>query len=277
MRTGWRRSKAVLLALAVVGAGVLTSAPEATAEPVLIGPPLGTTYTKRIRDSVAATFFNATLAEPGAFATSPTDGVIFNVGIVGAAGGPYRLRGLRPLGGDVYLGAGTSNPLYFEPPEVSVLKPLPIQKGDAIGLDLEPGLPLAFAEPPGGSTATWVSPLGDGESRAHGPARSPREFGIDVEILPPPTVTAVRPRSIDLNRPRRVAIVGENLGLVRAVYFGSRKTTLFQVKSLHRLIVIPPRSTPRRTRIAVETEAGTSPRTAASRFAFTARKPPKHK
>jgi hypothetical protein len=250
-------------------------APAASAEPVLIGPPSRTTYTKGIRDTVAATFFNFSLSEPGAFATSPTDGVIYSVGIAGASGGPYRLRVLRPLGGDIYLGAGTSNPLYFEPPEISVLKPLPIQKGDAIGVDLQPGLPLAFAESPGGSTTTWVSPLADGESRAHGPVRSPREFGISVKVLPPPTVSAVHPRSIDLHRPRPVTIVGENLALVRAVYFGSKKATPIRGRALHRLVVLPPRSTsPRRTRVAVETDAGTSPRTAAAKFAFTA---PKHK
>jgi hypothetical protein len=264
----------VVLALVVVGAEVLASVPKAAAEPVLVGPPPSNGYTMRIRATTAATFFNSTLPEPGALATSPTDGVIYNVGIAGAVGGPYRLRVLRPLGGDVYLGAGTSNPLYFEPPETSVLKPLPIQKGDAIGLDLQPGLPLAFAEPAGGSTATWVSPLGDGESRAHGPVRSPREFGFGVEILPPPTITAVHPRKVDLQRPRHVTIVGENLGLVRAVYFGSRKTGRFRVRSLHRLVVMPPPSAPRRTRVAVETEAGTSPRTAATRFAYIA---PKHK
>jgi hypothetical protein len=247
-------------------------APTASADPVVIGPPGSSTYSMRIRATAAATFFNASLGEPGALAASPTDGVIYGVNFAGAAGGPYRLRVLRPLGGDVYLGAGTSNPLYVEPPEISILKPLPIQKGDAVGLDLEPGLPIAFAEPAGGSTASWLPSLGDGESRAHGPVRSPREFAFNVEVLPPPTVAGVYPRTIDLHRPRHVTIVGENLGLVRAVYFGSRKTTLFRVKSLHRLVVMPPSSGPRRTRVAVETDAGTSPRTAATRFAFTARK-----
>jgi hypothetical protein len=272
MRKGWRHW-AALTALAVAAAGTL--APAASAEPVVIGPPTSSTYAKGIRDTIAATFFNASLAEPGALATSPTDGVIFNVRIAGAQGGPYRLQVLRPVGEDLYLGGATSNPLYFEPPEVSALKPLPIHKGDAVGLDLEPGLPLAFAEPAGGSTATWVPPLAEGESRPHGAVRSPREFGFNVEVLPPPTVTAVHPRSIDLHHPRRVTILGEDLGLVRAVYFGSRKSTLFRVKSLHRLVVMPPHSaSPRRTRVAVETDAGISPRTGAARLAFTA---PKHK
>lgn len=250
-------------------------APVASAHPVVIGPPNNSIYSKGIRDSIAATFFNVSLAESGAFATSPTDGVIYNVNIAGAQGGPYRLQILRPLGGDLYLGAGTSNPLYFEPPEFSYLKPLPIQKGDAVGLDLEPGLKLGFAEPAGGSTATWVPPLGGEETRSHGPIRSPREFGFNVEVLPPPTVSAVHPRSIDLHRPRRVTIVGEDLALVRAVYFGGRKATIFQLRSLHRIVVFPPHSkSPRRTRVRVETEAGTSSGTAAARFAFTA---PKHK
>jgi hypothetical protein len=273
MRRGWRRWSAALAALAIPVGGIL--APAAFADPVVIGPPNSSTYSKGIRDTIAATFFNASLAEPGALATSPTDGVVYNVNIAGAQGGPYRVQVLRPLGGDLYLGAGTSNPLYFEPPEATDMKPLPIQKGDAVGLDLEPGLRLGFAEPPGGTTATWVPPLGNEESRAHGPVRSSREFGFNVDVLPPPTVSAVHPHSIDLHHPRRVTIVGENLALVRAVYFGNKKATPLGARGLHRLVVMPPRSaSPRRTRVAVETDAGTSPRTAAAKFAYTS---PKHK
>jgi IPT/TIG domain-containing protein len=272
MRTGRRGWAAALAVLAVAVASMLAAA-AASAHRVVIGPPNSSTYSKAIRDTLAATFFNVSLAEPGAFATSPTDGVIYNVNIAGAQGGPYRLQVLHPLGGDLYLGGGTSNPLYFEPPETSYLKPLPIDKGDAVGLDLEPGLSLAFAEPPGGSTANWVPPLAGEESRPHGPARSPREFGFNVDVLPPPTVTAVRPHSMDVHRPRRVTVVGENFALVRAVYFGDRKATVFRIEPPHRIVIFPPQSgSPRRTRVTVQTEAGTSPRTAASRFAYTGSK-----
>jgi hypothetical protein len=248
---------------------------DASAKPIVVGPPADTQFTKLIRATTAATFFNVSMADPEAVATSPTDGAIIGVGLAGAQGGPYRLRVLRPLGGNVYLGAGTSNDMSVEPPEISVLKPLPVQKGDAIGLDLAPGLTLAVAEPPGGSTASWVPPLADGESRAFGQARSSRELGFNVTVLPPPKVLSVQPRSVDLHHPRRVTIRGENLLSIRNVYFGARKARFLRAKSGRAIVVQPPwvRS-PRRIRVAVKTSAGTSPRTGAARFAFIA---PKHK
>jgi hypothetical protein len=250
----------------------------ASAKPIVVGTPFDTQFTKLIRATTAATFFNVSLADPDAFVTSPTDGAVVDFGLAGAQGGPYRLRVLRPLGGNVYLGAGTSNDLSVEPPETSVLKPMPIQKGDAIGLDLAPGLTLAVAEPPGGSTASWVSPLADGESRAYGQVRSPRELGFNVTVLPPPKVLSVRPRTVDFRHPRPVTVAGENLLWIRNVYFGALKARFLSAKSGERIVVLPPRSkSPRRTRVAIQTSAGTSPRTAATRFSFTAPKHPKHK
>lgn len=94
----------------------------ASAKPMIVGPPFDTKFTKLIRATTAATFFNVSLAEPEALVTAPTDGAIVDVGLAGAQGGPYRLRILRPLGGSVYLGAGTSNELRVEPPRTGAAR-----------------------------------------------------------------------------------------------------------------------------------------------------------
>ncbi len=268
MRRKRNRWAAAVIAVAVGAVGLFATT--ATAKPIVVGTPFDTEFTKLIRATTAATFFNVSLPKPEAFVTSTTDGAIVDFAIAGAQGGPYRLRVLRPLGGSAYLGAGTSNDLSVEPPEISVLKPLPVQKGDAIGLDLQPGLTLAVAEPAGGSTASWVAPLADGESRAYGQVRSPRELGFNVTVLPPPKVLSVRPRSMDFRHPRPVTIGGENLLSVRNVYFGRRKARFLRGESKGRIVVFPPfvRS-PRRTRVAVQTAAGTSRRTGPSSFTFT--------
>lgn len=273
MRLARNRWTGAIIAVAVGAVGLLATT--ATAKPVVVGTPFDTEFTKLIRATTAATFSNLSLAKPEAFVTSPTDGAIVDFAFAGAQGGPYRIRVLRPLGGNVYLGAGTSNDLSIEPPESSVIKPLPIERGDAIGVDLQPGLTLAAAEPSGGSTTSWVAPLADGESRAYGSVRSPRELGFNVTVLPPPKVLSIRPRSVNLRHPREVTIVGENLLWIRNVYFGGRKARLLRFKSERRIVVLPPWvKSPRQTRIAVQTSAGTSPRTGAAKFAYTA---PKHK
>lgn len=271
---GLKRSEYAWTIVATLGlTAAAMGSPVATAKIVTIGPPSQTRYTKFIRATTAATFFNASITEPGAVATSPVDGVLFDFGIAGARGGPYRVRILRPLGGSVYVAAGTSNPLFFEPSEASVMRPMPIQKGDAIGLDLEKGLPLAASEPtPTAMTASWAPPLAEEEARAYGSLRTNHEFGFNAQVLPPPKVFSVHPRSIDFRHPRKVTIHGDNLALIKAIYFGKARAELFRYRSIRTLVVVPPRSgSPRKTRVAVETLAGTSQRDAETTFTFTNR------
>lgn len=273
MQGGLKKATRTLPLIASCLALTALGAPAASAKIITIGPPEGARYTKLIRATVAATFFNGSITEPGAVATSPVDGALVGIGIAGASGGPYRLRVLRPLGGNLFVGAGTSNPLFFEPPEATVLKPLPIREGDMIGLDLEQGLTLATSEPTAAATtASWVPPLADEEERGYGSFRSTHEFGFNAQLLPLPEILSVRPRKVDLRRPRQVTITGENLIYVRGVFFGSKKAWRVRFISERKLVVVPPLSrSPRKTRVVVKTVAGSSPESPATMFTFTRR------
>ena len=98
-----------LLSAVVAGACLAVSwTASALASTVTVGPSLTGSYQPFVPEEVG-TFTNAT-EEAGANVTSPVTGTIVCWRLIGATGGPFRLRVLTPDGGNTYTGAGTSAP-----------------------------------------------------------------------------------------------------------------------------------------------------------------------
>ena len=125
-----------------------------------------------------ATWTN-TVLPPGAILTAPSDGTIVRWRIVGASGGPFRLRVLTPDGETTYTGAGTGpaqNPTTSGTQTFPAS--LPIRTGQIVGFD-NTGTMDTFASmaAPGATYTDWNPPLADSSTL---PYTNP--YGADYEI-----------------------------------------------------------------------------------------------
>jgi hypothetical protein len=153
----------------------------ALASTVTVGPSLTGTYQPFVPEEVG-TLANAT-EEAGANVTSPVTGTIVCWRIIGATGGPFRLRVLTPDGGNTYTGAGTSAP---QTPTglttQSFATNLPIRAGQAIGIDDSmAGDQIGYMLNVGTHLA-WTGSLADGSTRASATPQVAGEFGINAVV-----------------------------------------------------------------------------------------------
>ena len=114
---------------------------------------------------LAGTWANTGLP-PGANLTSPSDGTIVRWRIVGATGGPFRLRVLTPVGGITYTGAGTGPP---QTPTTNATETfpanLPIKAGQIVGYDnTNNSDTIAFRTATGATYTDWNPALADGDT-----------------------------------------------------------------------------------------------------------------
>jgi hypothetical protein len=241
---------------------------EAGAKPVVVGSSLtGEFHRGFVRN--AGTFFNSALADPAANLVSPVDGLVVRFQILGGEGGPYRLRVLSPEGGSVYRATASTPPLTFGGAEPH-FRPLKIEAGDTIGLDLPAEGKIAAAETgPESAYALWIPPLPADTALPYSGTDTGLELGFNAEVLPVPTVTMVAPKVVYSRRGGRVKIFGKDFSRVTRVTFGTRRARGFKVVS-ERLIVAtaPPRKNRLRTQVRVKTEAGTSATSGRSTLLF---------
>jgi IPT/TIG domain len=241
---------------------------DAAAKPVVVGSPLtGEFHRGFVRN--AGTFFNSALADPAANLVSPVDGIVVRFQILGGEGGPYRLRVLSPEGGSVYRATASTPPLTFGGAEPH-FRPLKIEAGDTIGLDLPAEGKVAAAETgPESAYAFWVPPLAADTALPYSGTDTGVELGFNAEVLPVPTVTRIVPKAVPFHKGGRVKIFGKDFSRVTRVSFGARRARRFKVVS-ERLIVAtaPPRKNRLRTQVRVQTEAGISATSGRSAFLF---------
>jgi hypothetical protein len=167
--------------LAALGLGAIVSTAGAV---VTIGSNLGREPNFQTRHSPRSTFSNLSLAPdhqaPGGIA-SPVNGTVVRWRIrVGDVTGVVNLRIIRPLGGGLFTGAGTS--ASVTPPihaTTSYAVQPPIRIGDYIGLDCCDALPEAkfFVFDTSEVRSEWQPSLVDG-----GTGRTPGFFPNTVEI-----------------------------------------------------------------------------------------------
>src|SRR5262245_14938464 len=86
----------------------LIGAQSASATTVTIGSPM-TVAQPPLGVGTLRTLTITALPEPGAIVAAPANGTVTSWSVSGAIGGPLRLRIVRPLGGGLFTGAGTSS------------------------------------------------------------------------------------------------------------------------------------------------------------------------
>jgi hypothetical protein len=319
-----RRSLPVILLLLT-----LIFAAQASADPVVVGSPLTNAFKpselgersssepelgeETEGDAAIGDVANTKLGEPGANVLSPVTGTITSWRLVDAAGGPFRLRVLRPLGNGtlglgvvpplalgLYVGVGTSAP---ETPTSYDLQSfptsVPIQAGDLVAVENTNStdqLGFAFGTP-GSDVSLWVPPPREGEARLgiqeeeehtiNGEKLVGIEVGFDAiveptpvpvtpTVVPAPVISSVGPASGSFKGGTKVTITGSGLSGASAVSFGGFAATgLTAVSSTQLQAVVPPLGHPGAVPVSVSTPAGTSAASTAARFTGTACKVPK--
>ena len=255
-------------------AAALVWAPTAaSAATVTVGAPLPQSFAPRELNGVG-TAFNALLPEPGALVTSPIDGTVVRWRVSGAAGGPFRLRILRPAGPETFTGVGTSapaSPAGFGVEEFATA--LPIKAGDFIGFDNnKEGDQIGVVDSlPGALALAWIPPLPDGLSRPADESSSGTEVALNADVQPLPKLFSVSPNAGSFKGNTTVTIAGSDLTGATSVSFGATAATSFTVDSDTQITATaPPATAPGIVDVVVTTLAGTTATGAADQFSYRA-------
>jgi hypothetical protein len=255
----------------IAAVALLSFGANARAATVTVGSPLTQAFNP-VGVGNIDTFANTALPEPGSHVFSPIDGTIVRWRVLGAQGGPFRLRVLRRVGGFTFTGAGTSG---FEAPASLGLQTfatnLPVQAGDTIGLDnISASDTIGVKEAlPGARFVLWVPPLPDGSTLTATKVLDEREVAFNADVQPPPTVSSISPTSGPSSGGTVVTISGSDFADVSAVSFGGLPAASYSVDSESRIVARSPAAPPGPVDVTVTTVAGRSPIVPADGFIFT--------
>jgi hypothetical protein len=153
------------------------------------------------------------------------------------------LRVLRPGSGSTMTGVATSGVAGFAGPGISPLiaTSLPIQVGDAVGLESPMGN-LILGVNPGANALTWNMPvLANGETRAADTVTPQREVLVQAVVEPSNTVTFGKPKlnksngtakmNITVPNPGQLSYSGKGIKVFGAASAPAAGMTGFRVKA----------------------------------------------
>jgi IPT/TIG domain-containing protein/PASTA domain-containing protein len=246
------------LALPVATLALAACPAAAQAEIVTVGSPLSGTFKLNTSCGSSCTF--AQKALPGARLTSPVDGAIVAWHMLSAAPGHgYRLRVLEagPESKTVAVrGSIPVSPGGFGLETFAAT--LPIEAGQAVGLDLDTDGTIGFRETVGAIAAIFSPALADG-SPATGVEGTSTEYAFNAEVQPVPTVGDVSPAFGPLRGGNKVRVTGTDFEGASGVRFGDAPAASFEVDSETEItVVVPPRADPASVPVSVTTVAGTA-------------------
>jgi hypothetical protein len=225
--------------------------------------------------SGSGTFANLAFGEPGAHATSPVAGAIISWHIADASG-PFRLRVLRPAGGTSYTAVASSPTVVASGGPGSGIQTfsagLPIQAGDALGLDIGNGNKIGIhIGDPADIAAIWVPPIADGATAPFLGSENEIEVAFNAVVQPAPTLTAISPASGSIKGGRSVTITGTDFANVSGVSFGGVAATGVAVNSEGQLTAVAPAAKKAgAVDVTVTTVAGITPVTTVDKFTYKA-------
>ncbi len=268
--TGSNRIAVGKLIVVLVVLASLSFASTAAASAITVGSSLTGSFTTSSCGS-PCTLLNSTVAGSNPV-VSPVNGVIVRWRIIGGTSIPgYAIRVLRPSG-STYTAVGSSSPQTPAGTGSEVFSSaVPIQAGDAIGIDTPAGAALPIATTAAGAYLGWLPPLNEGEAKPFiGPAPG-KELGYNADVQPQPTVAGVIPASGSFRGGTGVTILGTDFAGVKAVSFGSIPATSFGVTSEGQITAIAPRAVgPGAVEVSVTTIAGKSVVNPPRVFTYTA-------
>lgn len=269
MRRGRRYGIALTLALALSA----LAGGSAQASTVTVGSPLTAAFAStEYGVDGPATRYNTALPEPGANVTSPVSGVILRWSIVGAEGGPFKLRVLTPGTANKYTGAGTSGGGIPSSTGVQTFATvLPIKAGQTIGLDNTAEADKIGQALVAGASYAFLKPVFAEGGTAAGSEKPGTEIGFNAEIQPLPTITKLTPAEGTFEGGTAVTIAGTDFVDVKSVSFGEQPATSYTVDSAGQITAIAPEvSRPQAVDVTVATIAGKSVTAKVGEFAYTA-------
>jgi large repetitive protein len=256
---------AALAALIVLGTAAV-----AEAAPVTVGSTLSGEV-KEGSASASGTFINLAFGEPGARPTSPVSGAVISWHLLNAVG-PFRLRVLHPAGGTAYTATASSSTVTASGGLQTFPAAVPIQAGDALGLDISKGDKIGiFLGDPGDFAAAWAPPIPDGATQPYLEAQKEIEVAYNAVVQPAPTLTAISPASGSIKGGAAVTVTGTDLANVSGVSFGGVPATSFTVASEGQLAAVAPAvKKAGAVDVTVTTVAGTTPVVATDKFTYQA-------
>src|SRR5262245_20623865 len=172
-RTVFQVSLAGAFACTAIAAG------GAHAATLTVGSPLTTAPAGTFAGT--ATEVNFVLAEPGARITSPVTGTIVSYQVNSTNDGRLAIRAIRPVGGGLFQGVGTSTPAPSSGTGLQTFSAnVPINTGDFVGLDLvDPDSGVGQANVVGSTVYEW----GNSGFLADGATEPPKNIWPDFELL----------------------------------------------------------------------------------------------
>lgn len=272
-----RRPGLILSAIAIV---LATACSSAAARVITVGSPLHGEFEGQECLNPTGTWANDTLAEPGAYASSPVDGVVVRWRMFGnfTSEKPFALRILRPAAGGGYTGVGTSaqeTPVKGLFGTYSWRTELPVKKGDIVGINVYSDC-VGVSGVTGSHTVYWFPALGEGSSLVPTNTVKDVEIGVQALVQPVPTAASISPANSGLAGGEVVTITGTDLEEASSVTFGGVPATDFSVEGGSRITaVVPPAAGPGQVPVSVTTIAGTA--TVPQPFAYEACVVPKLK
>jgi len=269
-----RRLRAPAFLIAAFAALLVGVAPAAAAL-VTVGSPLTGTFTPTEGGEIVSVGL-IKVPDAGAFAASPVSGAIVRWHVRGFQGGPFRLQVFRPNGildglgfSTGYTAVATGSPeVVLDAGTETFNTDLPIQAGDLIGFTNHSKSDLiGVAESAGAAFVQFEPPLEDGKTASGTNMLEKGEIGINAEVQPAPTITAVGPATGPSTGATAVTISGTDLEGATAVSFGAAAVSSFVVNSESQITAISPAGKPGPAPISVTTVAGTA--TSTQPFGFT--------
>lgn len=251
----------------------LAVAPAADAKVITLGSPLTGTFTEaEVEENF--TIEQTALSNPGVLLRSPVAGLVVRWRAIDLDDqGRYRLRILRPGAVGAVTGVGTGPETLAKNGGLQEFPVgLPIQAGDAIGLDISDEGNIGARLDPGAGIGIWTPFLGDGVTLAPTLPSEPAELGFNADVQPAPTITAIGPANGTFKGGTNLAIEGTDFTGVSAVAIGGVPAT-FTVESETKLTAVTPAvKKPAAAAVSVTTAAGTA--AASTTFAYEACKVP---
>jgi hypothetical protein len=168
-------SQRLISILVLAATASACSASAAGAVTVKIGSPLSAFNSQYGASGTNTTAANVSLAQYGAYTSSPVNGTITQWHVTTITPGEFALRVLRPAAGGEYTGAGSAPQTVTGTGAHTFPANLPIQSGDLIGLDIPDGGAVAAENGNGSTYLRWVPALAEGST---GPVDS--DFGGEI-------------------------------------------------------------------------------------------------
>ncbi len=263
-----RTLRFLALSCSVLCIGLASSAQAAI---VTVGSPLVGSFSPAGIGS-GNTLFNTKVS---GFTTSPVNGLVVGWNVTGAAGGPFYLRILNPVGTTEFTGVGKSGP--GTPLTTGVqhfAASMPIKAGQMVAFDhTNPGDTIGVIASTVGGEANFFPAPGLAEGATAAPTTAGAlELGFNAEVQPAPVVLVLGTAAGPVAGGTAVLISGTDLEGATSVKFGGAAAVFGQVSETAVLATSPPSASAGGVPISVTTRAGTA--TSSQLFTYQAPAPP---